>query len=292
MLLQKNRVIRRRAVVGLLVAASLTLLTMSYREGSTGVVGSVQDGVVELTAPFASVAHRVTSPFVDGWHWTTGLIHARNQTAELHRLQNRVGRDESMIKELRQELRTAQQNAHWVQENAHFKTVSGSVIATSPDTDTPSVLLGIGGDDGVELNDPVVAPVSDGGALVGRVKAVTGSTATVQVLLDPAIGVTATVQGEQGANGTIVPSTGTPGELTMAEVPQSVLVKNGDTVVTSGYTGKLGSLYPDGIPIGRVTYVQNNDLGQQSKQIQVTPFVNFNNLGGVVVLEMSHGQGG
>jgi cell shape-determining protein MreC len=121
---------------------------------------------------------------------------------------------------------------------------------------------------------------------------VTGSTATVQVLLDPAIGVTATVQGEQGANGTIVPSTGTPGELTMAEVPQSVLVKNGDTVVTSGYTGKLGSLYPDGIPIGRVTYVQNNDLGQQSKQIQVTPFVNFDNLGGVVVLEMSHGQGG
>jgi hypothetical protein len=35
-----------------------------------------------------------------------------------------------------------------------------------------------------------------------------------------------------------------------------------------------------------VTYVQNDDLGQQSKQIQVTPFVNFDNLGGVVVLEM------
>jgi rod shape-determining protein MreC len=287
MLLQKNRAIRRRAVVGLLVAASLTLLTMSYREGSTGVVGSVQNGAVELTAPFASVAHRVTSPFVDGWHWTTGLIHARNQTAELHRLQSQVGRDASTIKQLEADLQTARKNAHWVQDNPHFKTVSGSVIATSPDTDTPSVLLGIGSDDGVAENDPVVAPVSEGGALVGRVKDVTGSTATVQVLLDPAIGVTAAVQGEQGANGTIVPSTGTPGELTMAEVPQSVLVKNGDTVVTSGYTGKLGSLYPDGIPIGRVTYVQNDDLGQQSKQIQVTPFVNFDNLGGVVVLEMN-----
>ncbi len=45
MLLSKNRVIRRRAVVGLLVAASLTLLTVSYREGSTGVVGSMQRGV-------------------------------------------------------------------------------------------------------------------------------------------------------------------------------------------------------------------------------------------------------
>lgn len=286
MLLQKNRVIRRRAVVGLLVAASLTLLTMSYREGSTGVVGSVQNGAVELTAPFASIAHRVTSPFVDAWHWTTGLIDAREQTAKLHRLEAQVGRDASMIKSLEARLATAQKNAHWVQENPKFHTVSGSVIAASPDSDTPSVLLGIGSDDGVQINDPVIAPVSEGGALVGRVAHVTGSTATVQVLLDPAIGVTATVQGEQGANGTIVPSTGTPGELTMAEVPQSVLVKNGDTVVTTGYTGRLKSIYPDGIPIGRVTYVRNDDLGQQNKQIQVTPFVNFDNLGGVVVLEM------
>jgi cell shape-determining protein MreC len=138
----------------------------------------------------------------------------------------------------------------------------------------------------VQVNDPVIAPVSSGGALVGRVAHVTGSTATVQVLLDPAIGVTAAVQGRQGANGTIVPSTGTPGELTMAEVPQSVLVKDNDTVVTAGYTGKLKSLYPDGIPIGKVTYVQNDDLGQQNKQIQVTPFVNFDNLSGVVVLEL------
>ena len=287
MLLQKNRAIRRRAVVGLLVAASLTLLTMSYREGSTGVVGSVQDGAVELTAPFASVAHRVTSPFVDGWHWTTGLIHARNQTAKLHQLQSQVGRDASTITSLRQQLKAARQNAHWVQANPSFKSVSGSVIAASPDSDTPSVLLGIGSDDGVAVNDPVIAPVSAGGALVGQVSHVTGSTATVQVLLDPSIGVTATVQGEQGANGTVVPSTGTPGELTMAEVPQSVLVKNGDTVVTSGYTGRLKSIYPDGIPIGRVTYVKNDDLGQQNKQIQVTPFVNFDNLGGVIVLEMN-----
>src|SRR6185437_16792762 len=100
MLLSKNRVIRRRAVVGLLIAASLTLLTMSYREGSTGVVGSVQNGAVELTAPFASVAHRVTSPFVDAWHWTTGLVDARDQTAKLHQLEAQAGRDTATIQQL------------------------------------------------------------------------------------------------------------------------------------------------------------------------------------------------
>ncbi len=287
MLLQKNRAIRRRAVVGLLIAASLTLLTMSYREGSTGVVGSVQNGAVELTAPFASVAHRVTSPFVDAWHWTTGLVDARDQTAKLHQLEAQAGRDASMIQSLRTQLAAAQQAANYVQQNPQFHTVSGSVIMNSPDSDTPTVMLGIGSDQGVQVNDPVIAPASDGGALVGRVAHVTGGTATVQVLLDPAIGVTATVQGRPGANGTIVPSTGTPGELTMAQVPQSVLVKNLDTVVTTGYTGRLKSIYPDGIPIGRVTYVKNDDLGQQNKQIQVTPFVNFDNLSGVVVLEIN-----
>ena len=287
MLLSKNRVIRRRAVVGLLVAASLTLLTMSYREGSTGVVGSVQNGVTQVTAPFASVAHRVTSPFVDAWHWTTGLINARDQTARLHQLEAQLGRDTSMINQLQADNATYRAAAHWVQQNPQFHSVSGSVIMESPDSDTPLVTLGIGTDQGVQVSDPVIAPVSSGGALVGRVKDVTSTTATVQILLDPSIGVTAAVQGRQGANGTIVPSTGTPGELTMAEVPQSVLVKDGDTVVTTGYAGRLNSLYPDGIPIGKVTYVQNDDLGQQNKQIQVTPFVNFANLGGVIVLEMN-----
>src|SRR6476646_9730709 len=108
MLLSKNRVIRRRAVVGLLVAASLTLLTMSYREGSTGVVGSIQRGAVSVTAPFASAAHRVTRPFVDGWNWTTGLVHARNQTAQLHIDETKIGQLVSQANELKSKLATAQ----------------------------------------------------------------------------------------------------------------------------------------------------------------------------------------
>src|SRR5437899_895391 len=136
MLLSKNRVIRRRAVVGLLVAASLTLLTMSYREGSTGVVGSVQNGAVALTAPFASVAHRVTSPFVDAWHWTTGLIHARDQTARLHQLEAQAGRDAAVIQQQQAKINTLEGQANYVQQTPQFTTVSGSVIIESPDSDT------------------------------------------------------------------------------------------------------------------------------------------------------------
>jgi rod shape-determining protein MreC len=290
MLLSKNRVIRRRAVVGLLIAASLTLLTMSYREGSTGFVGSVQRGALQVTAPFATIAHRVTSPFVDGWHWTTGLVHARNQTAELERANAALGRALSRNKQLESELARAQQAAHWVEQNPKYTSVTGSVIIQSPDQYSGTIVLGIGSDQGVHVNDTVVAPTSDGGGLVGRVSDVTGGSAIVTVLLDPQTGVTAEVQGRGGASGTIVPATGTPGELTMEQVPQSALVRDGDTVITTGIAGgRLKSIYPPGIPIGEVTHVGNTDAGGAlDKQIQVTPFVNFATLQDAVVLE-THG---
>jgi rod shape-determining protein MreC len=288
MLLSKNRVIRRRAVVGLLLAASLTLLTMSYREGSTGVVGSMQRGAVEVTAPFASVAHRVTRPFVDGWNWTTGLIHARNQTAQLRVDETKLGQAASKIHELTAELATRSAQANWVQANPQYHSVSGSVIFQAQGArPLYTVTLGIGSDQGVTRNDAVIAATQDGGGLIGRVAEVTGSTATVQLLLDPTTGVTAEVQGETGAQGTIVPATGTPGELTMVQVPNAVRVRKGDTVVTTGNTGRLNSIYPDGLLIGRVSQATPIE-GSPDMQIQVTPFVDFTNLDGVIVVENTH----
>ena len=287
MLLSKNRVIRRRAVVGLLVAASLTLLTVSYREGSTGVVGSMQRGVVEVTAPFASVAHRITRPFVDGWHWTTGLVTARNQTAELKTLKVKLGLVTARNQQLAAQVATLQGLAHWGEQNPSFKFVSGSVIVQYHPLLSNTVMIGIGSDQGVAKNDAVVAPSSDGGGLVGRVSEVTGGTATVQLLLDPSTGVTAEVLGEQGALGTIVPATGTPGELNMLQVPNAVRVRTNDTVVTTGSGGRLNSLYPDGLAIGRVSQATPVE-SSPNMQIQVTPFVDFTNLDGVIVLETHH----
>ena len=68
MLIGKNRHLRRRAVIGLLLAASLTLLTLSFRQGSEGAIGAIQRGALAITAPFSSATTRVTKPFVDAWN--------------------------------------------------------------------------------------------------------------------------------------------------------------------------------------------------------------------------------
>ena len=58
----------------------------------------------------------------------------------------------------------------------------------------------------------------------------------------------------------------------------------GDTVITSGWrVGELQSVFPYNIPIGTVTAVGQNDVDLY-KRIQVTPLVDFESLGALVVL--------
>src|SRR5262245_25245740 len=83
MLLRKNRLIRRRVIIGLLLAASLTLLTLSFRESSGGAAGAVQRSVLSVTGPATDAVHRVTQPVVDAWNWSSGLINARDENAKL-----------------------------------------------------------------------------------------------------------------------------------------------------------------------------------------------------------------
>jgi len=72
MLIGKNRLIRRRVIIGLLLAASLTLLTLSFREGSAGVTGSIRRSTLSITAPLSDVVHRITQPVADAWDGRPG----------------------------------------------------------------------------------------------------------------------------------------------------------------------------------------------------------------------------
>src|SRR3954447_12409729 len=64
---------RRRAVLAVLVALSLTLLTAYFGETSSGGLHSVQRGAMEVLAPIQEGADRVVKPFRDlfGWFGST-----------------------------------------------------------------------------------------------------------------------------------------------------------------------------------------------------------------------------
>ena len=290
MLISKNRVIRRRAIIGLLFAASLTLLTLSFRDGSNGAIGAIQRSALSVTAPASEVTHRVTQPFVDAWHWTSGLVNAREENSKL----------KAELLQAKAQLLQAQQSQAKIAQLLkldHFKTnpvaasypgIGATVIALPTNAYHQSIELNVGSNDGVAVNDPVVAPSSgDTGApagLIGKVSNVTPSASTVQLITDPDSAVTAS-DAKGGAKGIVLPTAGNPDVLTMTAVPVTASMGEGDVIVTAGLRNGLTALLPQDIPIGTVTSVSESDTFT-TKQIQVTPFVDFQDLNAVQVLKV------
>jgi rod shape-determining protein MreC len=293
MLIGKNRLIRRRAVIGLLLAASLTLLTLSFRGGSDGVIGVIQRGALSVTAPFSAATTRVTQPFVDAWNWAGGLVDARSQNAQLKKQLDEALAANQQLQQLQADLAGYRQLLRFTKTSelaSQYGYVGATVIQQSSNAYNQSITLGVGSDDGVSLNDPVVAPAGDSryiAGLIGHVSSVTSRACTVSLILDPETAVSASVLGTT-VRGVAEPAAGT-GLLNLLMVGQDEDVQTGQSVITSGIRSNnagLKSLLPRGIPIGKVTSVSQSNVSYPNKTIQVTPYVDFQSLNQVLVLKV------
>ncbi len=99
------------------------------------------------------------------------------------------------------------------------------------------------------MNDPVVA--AEG--LAGKITQTTPNTAQVTLITDADSAVTARVT-PSGATGVVEPDVGNPNDLQLDYLERGPRSRRGQMVVTAGFsTGDLGSIFPPGIPIGKIT---------------------------------------
>jgi rod shape-determining protein MreC len=292
MLVGKNRVIRRRAVIGLLLAASLTLLTLSFRQGSEGVIGAIQRGALSITAPFSEATTRVTQPFVDAWDWSRGLFDARSENERLKKQLEQASAAAVQAQAAEDDNARLTQLLNFTDSGSKLATqydfVGGTVIRQPQNAYSQTVTLDIGSSSGVHENDPVVAPAPDSDlfvGLIGRVKVVSPNSCTVELILSRDAGVSARLL-HSSVRGTAVPSQGDPGALNLLQIGQDAVVELHQIVVTSGGSQDLPSFYPAGIPIGQVTGVSQSDVEAPNKTVQVTPFVDFGDISRVLVLKV------
>jgi rod shape-determining protein MreC len=241
---------------------------------------------MSASAPFSDAATRVTQPFADAWGWAAGLVDARQENTRLEEQLARAGEQQVQFRHLEERNRRLEALLNFKQPPGYEK-LGASVIQMTPTAYQNHVTVNVGSDDGVRVNDPVVAPAGDGGALIGRVDAVAGGSANVVLLLDPQSSVTARIQGSS-AWGVVEPSAGEPGQLNLKLVPVSKHVPRGSVVVTAQLAQPengpaLRALLPPDLPIGRITSVGRSDTSQ-FHAVQVTPFVDFQDLSDVVVL--------
>ncbi len=286
----RNVVRRRRAALAVFVALSIAILTAYFGESGGGFFHTLQRGAQEAFAPIETGASRALKPVRDLFGWAGDTFDAKDENKDL---KQEVERLRSALAEAQTAQRDATQLKGLVglSEEEGFpqgtEPVAARVIARSPTVWYSSIKIDKGSSDGVRLNQPVIAAGSDPdagevGGLVGKVTTVTGGTSKVTLITDASIGVGAQVM-PSGATGIVRPAVGDPRDLLM-EFGEGGRVTENTTVATSGFTISQGeSLFPRGIPIGRVSKVDLDEV-EIYDRVHLEPYADLRSIDIVQVL--------
>ena len=267
---------RRRYVLVLLVLSSVTVITLSQREGDSGPIGDAGRFAHRVVSPVSDGASSVLNPISD---WFDGVIHSDSLKHENSRLKREL--EAARIEARRGESARAENRLLTRLSGQPYldaiRSVVGRVVATAPGNFERTITLDRGSEKGILVGMPVVA--AEG--LVGRVFQVWKGGCNVLLLQDPsfAVGVrmvrvraTGIAEGQAGrANLSIDFS----GPLTPVKRP-----RKGDLAETSGLQG---STFPPTIPVGKVDTAEVSDDGL-SVNVKLEPLVDVANLEFVKVL--------
>ena len=282
---------RRRAALAVFVALSIAILTAYFGESSGGFFHAFQRGAQEAFAPIETGASRALKPVRDLFGWAGDTFDAKKENKDL----------KQEVERLRSELaraQTAERDANQLKglvglkDEQGFpqgtKPVTARVIARSPTVWYSGIKIDKGSSDGIRVNQPVIAASSDPnqqdqvGGLVGKVTSVTGGNAEVTLITDASIGVGAQVM-PSGATGVVRPAVGNPRDLLMEFVEGGRVTEN-TTVATSGFTISKGeSLFPRGIPIGRVSKADLEEVDIYQR-VHLKPYADLKSIDIVQVL--------
>jgi rod shape-determining protein MreC len=272
---------RRRAVLALLVALSLFLLTAYFGESSGGGLHAVQRGALEVLAPIQEGANKALKPFRDLFGWFGDTLDAQDERDRLRRerdsLRGEVAQLQVQNRELEQLKGMQEMNTTGGLER--YEPIQARVYQRSPSTWYQTVTINKGSSDGVAVDDPVV----NGQGLVGKVKSVSDGNAVVMLLTDQDFGVSALAP-RRGEPGSITPIPGAGGDLLFDLVDNAEEIRKGDLIVTAGTSSqRLPSVYPRSILIGTVKRIDVGE-GELDRRIHVEPAADLLRLDIVQVL--------
>ncbi len=273
---------RRRAVLILLVALSLILLTAYFREAPSGRLHAVQRDFLTIVSPIQDGANKALKPVRDLFGWFSSTLHAKSQRNELLKQNERLRAqliarqgDERAYAALRRLMHLDNELGP-----SAYRAVTAAVIGASPNLWSRTIDIAAGTAQGVRENNPVIV----GEGLVGVVTLAASDNSQVSLVTDSGVGVDAMIN-ETGALGLVEPKVGEPDELLMQYLPANSSVNPGNYVVTSGTIANAHpSLFPRGIPIGQVSSVKEEG---SYKAVDVQPLADLHDLENVQVLTYS-----
>jgi rod shape-determining protein MreC len=276
-------------VLGVLVGASLILLTAYFGESPSSPLHSVQRGIVEVLSPVQEGASKVLSPVRDVAQWFSDTFRAKSKLAqykqEVSKLTQQLAQYHQAAMDnpgLRAELGLNATN-----HISAYTPVAANVYERDPQLWYSQILVDKGSSDGVHANDPVISQ----NGLIGKVLTALPTVSVVALITNSSMSVTAEVQNQVGDIGQLVPAVGNPTQMLLTGLPSHAQISVGQIVVTAGFkSGKYDSLYPVAIPIGTVTNASQAGL-ENNQQVEVQPLVDLRHITSVQILTRPSGNG-
>jgi rod shape-determining protein MreC len=234
------------AFIGLVVT-SLVLVTVDLRASGEGLGGTLRDGVQTAFTPVQQGVSFVTRPVVSFFEGISDLVGLQDENRllrlEVAGLERQLAETESLqrrVEELEQILA--------IEPPGELDVVAARVLATGPSDFDAIRLIDKGRRDGITIDMPVI----DEGGLVGRVVAVTESSARIRLITDPTMRVAVRVE-RTGETGILTGRGGGLLQLEMFNTDAALIV--GDLLVTAD------GRFPAGIPVARVTEAAEAEVG-------------------------------
>ncbi len=269
-------IFRSKTFYLIVVAGLATLVLLGLTRVERPAVTHAESWLSDALAPLQGASTWVTERISGTLGAVAELGRLRDENRQLREalaqqpgLQAQVGELKAENDQLRQQLGLAQRSP--------LRYQSAAVIGRSTDNWFDTMTINRGSTSGITRD---MAVVTEQG-LVGRVFRVTERTATVMLVTDRDSGVGALVSESRDLG--VVNGQGQAG-VRMRFFNPEAQVAEGDRILTSG----LNSIFPKGIPIGRVTQVSGQGL---VKEAVIEPAVDFQHLERVLVVVDSSSAG-
>ena len=273
---------RTRALLGVLLVAALALITLDYRDGSSGPVHSLQQFGGAVFGSVERATSVVTGPIAGFFDRGSGSGSTSPKAAALEqeviRLRAQLSQEHLSQAEYQQLSKLLQ-----LAGRGGYRIVAATVIAVGQGY-AQTVTLDAGSRDGVKLQETVL----DGQGLVGTVTAVNAQTCTVLLATDATsvVGVTLASSGKIGwVTGPGKARSGS-GLLRLQVLDANAVLSPGQQLVTSASVHDRP--YVPGVPVGVISKVENR-AGSLTALALVRPYADFTSLGvvGIVVVPPS-----
>lgn len=265
--------------MGVLVLASLVLLTLSFRSNA---LDGFQGTAASVLRPFQVGAERVARPFRDAADWARGLVDAKSENAKLRHQVETLRQQVVALDAAETENRVLRRQLDYQGPPSldAFSRVFTSVLTNPQGPLSDTITIDAGVSSGVRAQEVVITSAG----LVGVVQRAYTSQSRVLLITDELSAVTSTDSRHPASVGVVQRGNGS-NVLTFDRVPKQAVVEVGDTIVTAGSPARsaLPSLFPRGLPVGTVTSESDSDVSA-FKNIQVQPSADLGSLQSVIVL--------